>query len=161
MKNITILFAAIFLLGVSGFAQIKGRVVDDKGNGIPNVSVWATGEDGAVAATATTDQIGNYALNPLGPGRYKITAKGPTTFQPTEREDVNVAADETTTLDIMLTSAKADQSASNSRYIKIINDFPVNIEVTWDNPGQPEGFWRSAGRDMPASGEEVTIDIPA
>ena len=161
MKNIIILFAAIFLLAVSSFAQVKGRIVDAQGNGLSNVSVWATGEDGTVASTATTDAIGNYALNALQPGAYKITARGPATFKQEEREGVNVTPDQTTTLDIMLAPAKDDKAALNSRYISIINDFPVNILLTWDNPEQPTGVWKSAGRDMPASGEEITIDIPA
>lgn len=105
MKKIILLFATVLLFAVSAFSQIEGRVVDAKGNGVPNVTVTATGEDGKVAATVTTDEEGNYAFEELSPGKYKITVKGPAGFQPTARENVNVDEDETTTLDITLTAA--------------------------------------------------------
>jgi hypothetical protein len=105
MKKIIVLFATILLFAVSSFAQIAGRVVDAKGHGVPRVTVTATGEIGAVAAAVTTDEDGNYAFEDLEPGKYKITAKGPAGFQPFVRESVNVAEDDTTTLDITLAAA--------------------------------------------------------
>lgn len=102
MKKIIILFAIILLFAVTGFSQIEGRVVDANGNGVPNVTVTATDEDGKVAATVTTDEDGNYAFEELSPGKYRITAKGPASFQPATRENVNVAEDETTTINITL-----------------------------------------------------------
>ena len=105
MKNIIILLGTILLFAVSAFAQIEGRVLDAKGNGVPKVIVTATGDDGAVAATVTTGEDGTYAFEELSPGKYKITVKGPTAFQPAVRENVNAAEDETTTLDITLTAA--------------------------------------------------------
>lgn len=105
MKRIILLFATMLLFAVSAFSQIVGRVVDARGNGVPNVTVTATGEDGKVAATVTTDEDGDYAFEELSPGKYKITVKGPAGFQPTARENVKVDEDETTTLDITLTAA--------------------------------------------------------
>ena len=74
MKKTIILLAAILLFAVSAFSQIEGRVVDAKGNGVPKVTVTATGEDGAVAATVTTGEDGTYAFEELSPGKYKVTA---------------------------------------------------------------------------------------
>ena len=105
MKKLIGLFATILLFAASAVAQIEGRVTDAKGNGVPKVTVTATGEDGTVAATVTTDEDGNYAFEELSPGKYKITAKGPAGFQPAVRENVNVAEDDTTTLNITLIAA--------------------------------------------------------
>ena len=105
MKNIIVSFAAILLFSVSASAQIEGRVTDAKGNGVPKVTITASGADGEVASTTTTDEDGNYMFEDLDDGRYKITAKGTAAFQPAVRENVNVAEDETTTLDITLAAA--------------------------------------------------------
>lgn len=105
MKKTIILIAAMLLFAVSASSQIEGRVTDAKGNGVPNITVTATGADGVVAATVTTDEDGNYSFEELAPGKYKIATKGSAGFQPYTRENVNVAEDETTTLDIRLKSA--------------------------------------------------------
>jgi cold-inducible RNA-binding protein len=113
MKRIIILLATILLITVSAFAQIEGRVTDAKGNGVPKVTITATGADGKVASTATTDEDGEYVFEDLDVGKYKITAKGSEAFQPTVRENVNVLENETTTLDIMLLPAVQPQPATN------------------------------------------------
>ena len=102
MNKVILLFATIFLFAVTGFSQIEGRVVDAKGNGVPNVTITATGEDGTVAATVTTGDDGTYSFEDLDPGKYKITAKGAAGLQPATRENVNVAEDDKTTLNITL-----------------------------------------------------------
>jgi len=114
MKKTIILIAAMLLFAVSAFSQIEGRVTDAKGNGVPKVTVTATGDDGKVAGTVTTDEDGKYSFEELAPGKYHITAKGPAVFQSFIRENVNVAEDQTTTLDIQLASA-APTPAPNVR----------------------------------------------
>lgn len=107
MRKTIILLGTILLFAVSAFAQIQGRVVDEKGAGVPNVSVTAASEDGKVVATVTTDDEGKYVFEELQPGKYKIEVKGSAAFRPAVRENANVTVDETTTLDITLTAAEA------------------------------------------------------
>ncbi len=136
MKKIILLFAAILLFAVTGFSQIEGRVTDAKGNGVAKVTVTATGEDGAVAATVTTGEDGNYAFEELSPGKYKITAKGPAGFQPAVRENVNVAEDETTTLDITLIAAQPVKPAVPKPTVKPVTP-PVKPVAPPVKPAPP------------------------
>jgi cold-inducible RNA-binding protein len=119
MKKIIILLATILFITVSASAQIEGRVTDAKGNGVPNVTITATGEDGNAASTTTTDEDGEYAFEDLDAGKYKITAKGSAAFQTAVRENVNALEDETTTLDIILLPAATNPNPPQIKQKKL------------------------------------------
>ncbi|GLZ42916.1 SdrD B-like domain-containing protein [Actinokineospora sp. NBRC 105648] len=56
-------------------SSLSGRVVDDAGNGIPNVTVTLTGPGGPVPVTTAAD--GSYSFPDLPPGTYTITEAQP------------------------------------------------------------------------------------
>lgn len=104
MKNIVLTIAAFLLFVSAAFAQgsIEGTITDVKGNGLASVTVTVVGANAKPVAATTTDEDGNYTFDELSPGKYKVTANGTAAFQPATRENVNVAEDETTKLDITL-----------------------------------------------------------
>ena len=104
MKNIVLTIAAFLLFASAAFAQgsIEGTITDVKGNGLASVTVTVVGANAKPVAATTTDEDGNYTFDELSPGKYKVTANGTAAFQPATRENVNVAEDETTKLDITL-----------------------------------------------------------
>lgn len=103
MKKLIISLAAILLFAVCASAQIEGRVTDEGGNGVANVTVTATNSEGEVVSTVTTDEDGHYIFEDLDAGKFKITATGAAGFQAAVHEDIDAAEEESTTLDIVLT----------------------------------------------------------
>ncbi|MGH9819555.1 MAG: carboxypeptidase regulatory-like domain-containing protein [Pyrinomonadaceae bacterium] len=78
--KIRIFFAAIFIvsglfLASASFAQetggLKGKVRTASGNGIPNATVTLSQND-VVLKTINTDAKGNFVLNGLASGKYKV-----------------------------------------------------------------------------------------
>ncbi|CRK62069.1 internalin, putative [Alloactinosynnema sp. L-07] len=65
-----------YLFGEFKTASISGRVVDDAGNPIPNVTMTLTRPDGSTA-TVQTGPDGTYAFNDLPPGTYSIAETQP------------------------------------------------------------------------------------
>ena len=58
---------------------ITGRVIDEPGNGIANVSVQAyTFDSTSFVGSANTDADGNYAIGGITPGNYKVVFSPPT-----------------------------------------------------------------------------------
>jgi hypothetical protein len=55
-------------------ARLSGEVTDASGAVVPNAQVTALDTDTNLAATATSDDAGNYAFNSLPVGHYKVTA---------------------------------------------------------------------------------------
>ena len=66
MKNYTLL--AFLLFSISNFAQIKGTIMDEKGNPLPFVSVF---EENTYSGTTSNEQ-GKYQLNVKEIGKNKI-----------------------------------------------------------------------------------------
>jgi hypothetical protein len=60
--------------GQGANGSIHGRVVDPSGAVIPGATVVATTTAGKVAGNATSDPVGNYAIQGLAPGTYSVTA---------------------------------------------------------------------------------------
>lgn len=64
-------------------ASIAGRVVDDAGTGIPDVTITLTGTDDKgdpVESTTTTDDEGRWLFLALRPGTYDVTEIQPTDY---------------------------------------------------------------------------------
>lgn len=79
---LTKLIAAAFVLllfvsqGLGQSASLQGSVTDQNGAVVPNATVTAAAENGAVR-TATTDKSGFYSFRALTAGSYTITASAP------------------------------------------------------------------------------------
>ncbi len=57
--------------------SITGRVYDDRGNPLANADVWADYWDGGWAGETRTDENGNYTLEGLTAGQYRVAARAP------------------------------------------------------------------------------------
>jgi hypothetical protein len=85
-------------------ATIVGTVRDEAGNPIPSVVVYSTLQsDPGVNGGVFTDEAGEFAFMPMGAGEYSITAGGPGTEWTLVEETVVAIANETVTLDLVLT----------------------------------------------------------
>ena len=154
------MFAAILFFSVSASAQIEGRVTDAKGKGVSKVTITATGADGTVASTTTTDEDGEYALDELAAGTYKVTAKATAAFQPVIRENVDVVEDETTTLDIALDAALVEPAprptpkSADTAQSKVLDTAMSSLERGFGS-GDVEAIVAGIGAD-----EKVMLEFP-
>lgn len=73
MQRILMLFLSV-MLTLAGYAQtgeVSGRVVDERGEGVPFASV-AVEQDGSVIRGSQSDFDGNFLIRPINPGRYDL-----------------------------------------------------------------------------------------
>ncbi|WKN33627.1 TonB-dependent receptor [Porifericola rhodea] len=98
----TILFLSLVLTGLTAYAQqgfLRGKIIDaETGEALIGATVSVPGTDkGAVA-----DFNGNYSLK-LDPGTHSVLFQF-VSYQPTTVSDIEIKADETTTMDISLST---------------------------------------------------------
>lgn len=108
MKRIITFIGFILLFSVSLFAQsqsttgnIEGRIVDQNGAVVPNVSISATNQDTGFGKTTTSDSDGSFIFVLLPPGRYKVEANAQG-FSKATYENVVVTVGAKRTLEISL-----------------------------------------------------------
>ncbi|HSU26771.1 MAG TPA: carboxypeptidase-like regulatory domain-containing protein [Chitinophagaceae bacterium] len=82
MRKFLIIFIAILMAAVRGFAQVEGDVMDVSNKFIPNAIVIATDTVTKKMDTVHTDERGFYFFKNLKPGIHKFEAKA-TGFLPT------------------------------------------------------------------------------
>jgi hypothetical protein len=98
---------AIFCLAIfSAAAQesrgtINGRVIDPTGAAIAGVDVRAVNQQTGVAATAKTNELGNYSIPFLVPGTYKLSADF-TGFKKSEHPAVEVRVGDVLSVELKL-----------------------------------------------------------
>src|SRR5215469_5705810 len=93
------------------YGSVVGNVVDLKGAVVPGAAVLATNQDTGVAASTTTNGVGEYNFVTLQAGTYtiKVTAAGFKTF---ERRDLPVEANNITRTDVKLEVGSMEQSVT-------------------------------------------------
>ncbi len=94
---------------VSG--QITGTVTDPSGAVVPGAKVTATDIATNVATTATTNTSGNYVLNQLTPGTYKVTIEK-AGFQTLLQQNVQVTVALSTRVDSTLKVGEVTQNVT-------------------------------------------------
>jgi hypothetical protein len=98
-----------FALGQSTSATVSGIVADPSGAVLPGVSVTATNNGTAVAATVVSNEAGAYNLPALLPGTYSVSAELPG-FQKATYTNVQLGDADKLRLNFTLQVATAAQS---------------------------------------------------
>ena len=135
-------FAAIWVT-VSAFVQdgaIAGRVVDGAGEGLPGVTVLATGPALSEPRLEVTDLDGRYRLSGLPPGAYTITITLPgfSSF----RTGVDVDAGVAQTVDAELLLGELDIEGTDDEVIISPAPLPggaVALQCTFHPDGVIDG----------------------
>ena len=130
MRKIIVLSFAIILCAISSFAQsqsttgnIEGRVVDQNGAVVPNVSVSVTNQDTGFGKTTVTNSDGGYIFVLLPPGNYKVQTGAAQGFAASTYENVKVTVGAKTSLEIAV-------SAGGSVNVVDVNAEGQGIEAT-------------------------------
>lgn len=104
-----LLVSLVTLFSLNALAQsqantgnIDGRVADQNGAAVPNVTVTATNESTGLSKSAQTNDEGTYRISFLPPGNYKVATSGAQGFAPTSFTNVVVTVGGQTPLDIQL-----------------------------------------------------------
>ena len=113
--SLLILTAASFGQGVSG--RLQGTVQDGTGAVISGASITVTNQDTGVSGKYTSDEHGEYLVNLLPPGSYKVEASA-SGFRTTVSTGNVVTVDSVARVDVTLQLGAATES----------------VEVTGDNP---------------------------
>ena len=111
MRKIVVLSFAIIFCAISSFAQsqsttgnIEGRVIDQNGAVVPNVSVSVTNQDNGFAKTAVTNSDGGYIFVLLPPGTYKVETSAAQGFAASTYNNVRVTVGAKNSLEITVTA---------------------------------------------------------
>jgi Carboxypeptidase regulatory-like domain len=128
IRSLISLLASVALVSViciSAVAQnrasVRGQVSDEFGASIVGATVTVTDANGA-AKTATTGPDGNYNINGLAPGKYKIHAAS-AGFATSEDAEVDVAANRRDPVNITLKIAAIESQ------VKVNADTPLSTET--------------------------------
>jgi hypothetical protein len=116
-------FTSLILIGGSvAFAQIaanlRGRVLDPSGAGVPNAQVELTESAKNVHQSTTTSSTGDYLFTNLNPGSFGVTVMA-SGFQKLEHTGITVTVGQTVSADLSL-SLGGDQQT-----VTVDSDFPV------------------------------------
>ena len=126
IRTTTILIAmmlfAVNLWGQQGRGTLRGVVKDEFGALVLGASVTLTAANGE-QKTATAGSDGEYVFDGLAPGKYRVTAaaKG---FAATEEKDIDMAANRSTSLELILKVAIAEQR------VTINSEQPLSVEAS-------------------------------
>lgn len=114
---------ALLLAALSGSAQsisssIVGTVTDQSGAVVPGVSIAVKNLDTGIQTTATTDNVGNYTVTQLPPGRYQIQAEA-TGFKTFVRESVTLEMTRQLRIDVLL------ETGSTTEVVNVQSEAPL------------------------------------
>src|SRR4051812_40106253 len=88
-------------IGQATTGDLTGRVVDEKGNVVPNATVTARNAGTGLSRTAQTNEEGDYTVTLLPAGVYELTAEAQG-FGKVLRKDIQVTVGSRQTLNIEL-----------------------------------------------------------
>ena len=124
--NLFRVLVAIICLGSIGeprvFAQIaanlRGRVLDPSGAGVPNANVELIESAKNVHQSTSTSSTGDYLFTNLNPGTYRLVVKA-SGFKTLERTSITAAVGQTVSADLTLSLG------GNQETVTVDSDYPV------------------------------------
>ena len=139
MRTLAITFFASLSLCLSAFSQsqsttgnIEGRVVDQNGAVVPNVSVSATNQDTGFGKTTVSNSDGTYIFVLLPPGRYRVETAAAQGFAASKYENVQVTVGAKNALEITVSAGGAAVSVDVNAEGQAVETTRTSISSTVD-----------------------------
>ncbi|MEK6283298.1 MAG: carboxypeptidase regulatory-like domain-containing protein [Acidobacteriota bacterium] len=165
--SLVVLLSVVFALGQQARGTLRGVVKDELGGTVTGATVTLIDQSGAVK-TATTNGEGAYVFNGLAPGKYSVSASSPG-FGVTEDVEVDVAAGQRPTLDIILKVTLEEQKVTIAAETPLSTDSTNNANQTLitgkdldalpDDPDELAAALQAlAGPSMGPNGGQITVD---
>jgi hypothetical protein len=127
MKTLFLLILSAALLPAQeSRGTITGRVLDPSGAVIAGAEVRAVNRETGAAATARSNDSGNYTLPYLLPGTYNLTADF-TGFKKTEKQNVEVRVNDVLTVDLQLQVGNATETVEVSAGAPLLEAANVSL----------------------------------
>jgi len=123
MRKTWILLGLLLTMAATGYGQtglgtITGKVVDSTGGVLPGAEVTATNVGTAVKAQTITNDVGDYLVANLIPGKYSLTVGAPG-FKTLQREGLTVQVGDRITLNLTLEVGEV------SEVVNVTGDAPL------------------------------------
>lgn len=139
MRKLIFLLASTLCFSTFSFAQsqsttgnIEGRVVDQNGAVVPNITVTATNQDTGFNKTVQSDSDGNYIFVLLPPGRYRVETAAGQGFGAAKYENVQVTVGAKTTVEITLAAGASVNVVDVSAVGEAVETTRTSISSTVD-----------------------------
>jgi len=122
MRSVSILLLvwSFSLLAQTPSATVVGRVTDPSGAVVPGVAVKVTDVDRNVSQLGTTNDLGDFTIPYLQPGRYTLETKGDG-FRGYKHSDFRLAVDQIMRVDIQLEVGTTSDSVTVTDTITVLN----------------------------------------
>lgn len=131
----------VALAQVAITGQIRGVITDPQGSAIPGVVINASSPAIMTMRTVTTDATGNYLVDSLPPGTYKLSYTSPG-FRTGVQNDVNLTPGFTATVSMSLLLGTAEQTVVVTSAPPVIDTTNNTSATTFDDAllqGIPSG----------------------
>lgn len=126
------LASVVFSQSQSTTGNIEGRVVDQNGAAVPNITVSATNQDTGFGKTAVTNSEGAYIFVLLPPGNYKVETTAGSGFAASVYDNVKVTVGAKNSLDITVSAGGASVSVDVTADGQAIETTRTSISSTVD-----------------------------
>jgi protocatechuate 3,4-dioxygenase beta subunit len=113
-------------------ASIQGRITDQSGAVVPDVTVKVTNSDTGVSQRASTNSQGAYTTPFLQPGNYSISAEKQG-FQTAVRSGVRLAIDQTAGIDFTLELGATTETVAVKSDAEILQTQEASVGQDIDN----------------------------
>ena len=124
MRLLTTLFvpmaAAVIAVAQNPSASVVGRITDPAGAVVPGVTVKITNLDTNISQQASSNEVGDFTIPYLNPGRYSLEAKADG-FHTYKRTEFTLAVDQVLRIDIALEIGAATESVTVSDAPPVLN----------------------------------------
>ena len=151
MTRLGKLFAAAVLCACSVYGQtptasVVGRITDATGAVIPGVTIKVTNLDTNVSHTASSNEVGDYTIPYLNPGRYSLEASS-AGFRTYKRAEFTLAVEQILRIDIPLEVGAASESIT-------VNEAPPLLNTETATRG--EVTTQEEIKELPLDGRDFT-----
>lgn len=139
MRKTIVSVFAIICGAIAAFGQsqsttgnIEGRVVDQNGAAVPNITVSVTNQDTGFGKTAVTNSEGAYIFVLLPPGNYKVETTAGSGFAASIYDNVKVTVGAKNSLEITVSAGGASVSVDVTADGQAIETTRTSISSTVD-----------------------------
>ncbi|PYT33135.1 MAG: hypothetical protein DMG58_08475 [Acidobacteria bacterium] len=185
--KVRLIFALLILLlwaisGTNAFAQavygsIAGTVYDSSGAGVPKAAVTITDLKKSISYTTTTNESGNYTQSHLIIGQYRVRVEF-AGFKAAVQENVDVAVDTVTTVDVTLQPGDVTQTINVTAEVPLLKSERTDVSTTLSEravmelptinrnftelilltPGSIQFNWNDTSTENPQGGIAVNVN---
>lgn len=141
-----VVFCACYVHGQTPTASVVGRITDATGAVIPGVTVKVTNLDTNVSHTGSTNEVGDYTIPYLNPGRYSLEASA-AGFRTYKRAEFTLAVEQILRIDIPLEVGAAAESIT-------VNEAPPLLNTETATRG--EVTTQEEIKELPLDGRDFT-----